>query len=123
MNKLDQFLKEKRKIAKNSPKGPWFSHSCMAGKNTECWCKVVGTSPNPSDDNMDSIIGAGSASIRVADFIAAFNPSEALKLLEIIEIQQNALKSLVGHEPFNHTHEPRKVSEALAKVEAALKKT
>jgi hypothetical protein len=54
--------------AKATP-GNWYSHHCKSGKDTECWCKVVGTSPDPSHDYMDAVISAGSTKREDAEFI------------------------------------------------------
>jgi regulator of replication initiation timing len=59
----------------------WFAHACRAGKGTDCWCGVVGTSPDPADDEMDSVIGAGACTKRVADYIAAADPQTVLALI------------------------------------------
>jgi hypothetical protein len=68
------------RLAKATP-GPWYAHHCKAGKDTECWCKVVGTSPDPEHDDMDNVIGLGSCVADDADLIA-HAPSDLRFLLD-----------------------------------------
>ena len=93
-----------KELAEKADPGPWFSHHCGSGRDTECWCKVVGTIDDPTNEKMDSILCAGSAGARNADFIAAFNPQVALALLseitklkeEVYELEESG-KSMLTH--------------------------
>jgi hypothetical protein len=58
------------KLNRERTPGPWYSHHCFAGKRTECWCKVIGTTPDPADEAMDGVASAGSIRTADADFIA-----------------------------------------------------
>lgn len=85
-------LKKSLELAKDATPGPWYSHFCFAGTRNECWCNVVGTSPDPKHENMDKVIGQGSANVADAAHIAHNNPEfitalvqahlEALQVLE-----------------------------------------
>lgn len=67
----------------------WFSHHCFRGERIDCWCKVIGTSPDPTHEDMDSVVGAGSVNATNADFIAAANPITILRLLAEIKHLQD----------------------------------
>lgn len=72
-------------MSRHTP-GPWYAHHCHAGKNKECWCMVVGTSPDPTNTGMDNIVSAGSVSRENIYLIAA-----APEMLEALKISRDEI--------------------------------
>lgn len=70
--------------------GPWYAHHCFAGKNKECWCMVVGTTPDPTHKDMDSVVGAGSCAREDAYLIAA-----APGMLDALKIARDEIEQSI----------------------------
>lgn len=99
-------IEDGERISGTIPKSIWYSHHCRMGTATTCWCKCVGTSPDPKHELMDSIIASGSTDRKTAEFIAHHNPSYMLSLYEQIRVMREALESIASqHKPRHDTAE------------------
>ena len=87
-----QELEELEALRAKATQGGWYSHHCKAGKDKDCWCKVIGTTSDPDHELMDSVASMGSLLANDADYIAHLHPDFVARLIHTQRKRVEGLK-------------------------------
>ena len=104
MNNTDRLAAIRARLS-NATAGPWYANHCHAGKNKDCWCKVIGTSSDPQHEDMDKVASAGSIHANDADLIAHAPDDIAFLLAEVERLRGDRDKWLASDDCYYWTPE------------------